>query len=121
MSNKEKGNEDMKKQILWVVIFTSFVAFLTGCSAAEQYLEKRMMKESGIYETSEYQAYEKFTEENKLDVNGFYAEYNDALVTAKPSIHVTFGENSNLRIQYYLDGTHQEPLDKSQKRMLKNK
>lgn len=86
---------------------------LSGCGSIDKSLEKQMVNQSGLLEDPEYQTYQKYSEEGKLDNDGYYKDAAEEPIEVHAPIHVTFAENNNLKIQYFADADYRETLDKT--------
>ena len=101
------------KKILILTIAAMITLLLIGCSRIDEYFSGQMLKKSTVLEESEYIAYEQYVSEGVLDNDGYYSEATDLVDEAHAPIHVTFADNSNLSIQYYLDAAHTTALNQS--------
>lgn len=108
-----KGMEDMERRLLFLALGTMMLFAMTGCSSANTYLEDQMVKKSGVLENADYQKYEGYVNDGRIDEDGYYAESTDESVENHAPIHVTFANNNNLKIQYYSDAEHLTPLSQS--------
>ena len=110
-----------KKLILNLV---AVCLMLPGCSNVNEYLteklEEKTLEGSEILEDQDYLEYQDLEASGKLDDNGIYLEtaeikdedVDDAELSGQ--IHVTFAENSHIRLTYYYDAECTEQIDTSQ-------
>lgn len=96
----------MKKVMLFVLVL--IVICLTGCSGINGYLEEKMKQQSGVLENEDYQKYLSYSEQGKLDQDGYYSQRmleQEAAeeIGSSDSAHITFAVNEYLEVHYYLD------------------
>lgn len=103
----------MKKKIL--ILGTVFIFLFSGCSSIDEELSDYYLEKSEIKEDQDYITYLELEEEGMLDEDGAYTEAK--LVLAEETdeeraaqVYVTFAENDNLKITYYLDSKKEEPV-----------
>ncbi len=94
----------MKKRILFVSICATM--YLTGCSLMSEYLDNQIISQSGISEDRNYQVFQRYTEEGKLDDEGYYREqtydFDKVQYTVQTrTVTVSFAENQYLDVKYY--------------------
>ena len=96
----------MKKKILFAVLCSALL--LSGCSGVGNYLDNQIKNKSGIVEDANYQVYQNYSDEGKLDEEGYYSEEvfesekaDGVVKSLTPKI--SFSENSYLDIKYYFD------------------
>ena len=96
----------MKKKILLVSLCSAML--LSGCSGMNEYLDNKIKTQSGIYEDENYQSFQKYTNQGKLDDEGYYSEEafdsDKAQDTIQPGkAKISFAENQHLIVKYYSD------------------
>lgn len=96
----------MKKKLLFTVLYSAIL--LSGCSGASEYLDDQIRRESGIAGDENYQVFQRYMEEGKLDDEGYYLEdsFNsdktqDTVLSG--TVKVSFSENQYLDVKYYSD------------------
>ena len=109
----------MKKKIL-IIMSVVMLLLLSGCSNLNDYLtdklEEIIREESGIYEDPSYYKYQNLQQTNQLNEDGVYLgadEIGDEPVEVEEptgKIHVTFAENSHIRVTYYRDADLTEEI-----------
>lgn len=102
---KQGGN--MKKAIIMISCISLLA--LTGCEA----VDNSLMKLAGIKSDADYKAYQEKLKNKQIDDDGNYIsdEFDDELVIPDGSIHVSFFENRNIRIDYFYDAQFTRPID----------
>ena len=85
----------MKNRFILHIICLLLVISLSGCGGIDEFLEKQMVNQSGLLEDPEYQTYQKYSEEGKLDTDGYYKDAAEEPIEVHAPIHVTFAENNN--------------------------
>lgn len=110
-----------------------FLMILTGCSMAEiqgAYEEKAgdfLLRYSGVKDGDSYRQYEELKDKGALSEEGYYnelgeyeeeyaadiAEYGsiENIESEKKQVHVTFAQNSFLKINYFYDESLTEPIE----------
>lgn len=81
---------------------------LSGCSGINDYMRSQMLEKSRIMENGNYQAYQVYSDEGKLTQEGYYSEEafetdETDITAAAKAAHVTFANNSYLKIAYFSD------------------
>jgi|LSQX01.3.fsa_nt_gb hypothetical protein len=104
----------MKKQILNLSLVVCLL--LSGCSGINGYMESQMLEKSGIKDDGNYKAYQNYSENGKLTKQGYYSEKvfeaDETVSTiAAEAAHVTFAENSYLKIAYFCGSDSTMPLN----------
>ncbi len=105
MNSNLKQNHSVKK--LLIVIFAAFL--LSGCSTVESLAKKQMISSSNIEDDKDYEKYQSIKDNETVDENGYYVEKDEQSSeqnetnTDKSGIHVAFGSNNLLTIEYYSD------------------
>ncbi|MCR5127303.1 MAG: hypothetical protein K6B69_04280 [Lachnospiraceae bacterium] len=96
----------MKKKLLFTVLYSAIL--LSGCSGASEYLDDQIRRESGIAGDENYQVFQRYLEEGKLDDEGYYLEESfnsdkaqDTVMSG--TVKVSFSENQYLDVKYYSD------------------
>ncbi|MBR2726416.1 MAG: hypothetical protein IKD71_00805 [Solobacterium sp.] len=94
------------------ILLCLLIPFLTGCSGMTKLAAAQIEKESNFEEFEEYQRFKEYESHNYIDENGNYIE-NEVVSDEIPegSIHVTFGENNHIRLNYYSDPEKQNQLN----------
>ncbi len=103
----------MKKGIS--ILGAMVIFLLAGCSSMDEKLGDYYVERSGIKEDEDYSVYVELEEDGKLDEEGVYTEANlilseETTEERKAQVYVTFAENANVRITYYLDAKKEEPV-----------
>ena len=106
------------KRRLFVGIAMLCLVTLVGCSEEGQNtIEKIILENSGILEDTDYLSYQTIpegTDERELLDEIENSEQSNGDVTEeKGNVHVTFGTNSNIQIEYYYDSLFTKLVDVS--------
>ena len=103
----------MRNRFIFYITCVILMFSLSGCGGINQILEDQMVNQSGLLEDQQYQTYQKYADEGKLDNDGYYKDSAEEPLETHAPIHVTFAENNNLKIQYFADADHREILDQT--------
>ena len=100
----------MKVKTIILLIF--LVATLSGCSITNSFIEKQIIKSSGIEDDPDYDKYLLHKENGEIDENGYYILNEDNASADKTpekqeGVHVTIATNSLLSINCFSDRDHQ--------------
>lgn len=85
----------------------------TGCSSVTKNVEKRvedaMMQK--LLSDEDYNAYLQMKENGELDSENQYISTIPSILDDEGKVHVTFAENTYLRVSYFLDAALTQPID----------
>lgn len=92
------------KRIL-IILLSAVMLILSGCSRIDQVMEDVFLQKANISSNAEYQQYQQFLSEGKLDDDGTFHYIPEVAedAVAEGMIHVTFAENRYIDISYYKD------------------
>ena len=84
-----------------LLISAAITITFSGCGTVNDYIENKLIEQSGLNQDENYINYVNKEENGNVDSEGYYKEIEETEPAGK--IHVTFSTNNNLIVNYYED------------------
>lgn len=99
-------------KIYKVILLSILMISLSACNPLRNFAEKSISDNAQLINTKEYQTYNQYLEEGKIDKNGNLNIIDfDSEEKIDGSVRVTFGKNSLMTINYFFDEAKTQLID----------